>query len=109
LGKCRGRQCAVWTGMAASAVLILIGGNTGNNTLAIVMVATGAGFNMFASVTWWATCIELAPRHAASLSALMNTCGALGGWLAPVLTAYIAESFGWASALDFIAVLSLTG
>ena len=64
---------------------------------------------MFASVTWWATCIDLAPIHAASLSALMNTCGALGGWLAPVLTAYIAASFGWARALDFIALLSLVG
>jgi cyanate permease len=39
----------------------------------------------------------------------MNTCGALGGWLAPVLTAYIAEAFGWTRALDFIALLSILG
>jgi len=108
-GKRRGRQTSVWLGMACSALLIWLGGNAANNTLAIILVALGAGFNMFASVTWWATCIDLAPRHAASLSALMNTCGALGGWLAPVLTAYIAESLGWAAALDFIALLSLLG
>jgi ACS family glucarate transporter-like MFS transporter len=107
LGKRRGRQTAVWIGMACSTVLILVGANTSNNYVAISMVAAGAGFNMFASVTWWATCIDIAPSHAASLSALMNTCGALGGWLAPVLTAYLAESFGWSRALDFVAFLSL--
>jgi ACS family glucarate transporter-like MFS transporter len=106
-GKRRGRQTAVWFGMICSTILILVGANTSNNFLAITMIAAGAGFNMFASVTWWATCIDIAPNYAASLSALMNTCGALGGWLAPVLTAYIAESFGWARALDFIALLSL--
>jgi MFS transporter, ACS family, glucarate transporter len=109
LGKRRGRQSSVWLGMGCSALLMWLGGNTANNTVAIILVALGAGFNMFASVTWWAACIDLAPRHAASLSALMNTCGALGGWLAPVLTAYIAEAFGWGIALDFIALLSLVG
>jgi ACS family glucarate transporter-like MFS transporter len=106
-GKRRGRQTAVWVGMACSAMLVWIGCNTSNNTVAILLVACGAGFNMFANITWWATCIDLVPSYAASLSGLMNMCGALSGALAPILTAYISTRFGWPRALDFIAILSL--
>ena len=107
LGKRRGRQSAVWIGMTCSALLVWIGCNAANNTLAILLVAAGAGFNMFANVTWWATCIDLTPNYAASLSGLMNMFGGLSGALAPILTAYISAKFGWSRALDFIAVLSL--
>jgi ACS family glucarate transporter-like MFS transporter len=108
-GKRRGRQTAVWLGMACSATLVWIGCHTADNTLAILLVASAAGFNMFANVSWWATCIDLTPNYAGSLSGLMNMCGGFGGWLAPILTAYIATSFGWARALDLIAVLTVIG
>jgi MFS transporter, ACS family, glucarate transporter len=78
-----------------------------NNWAAIMLVAIGAGFNMAGNVTWWAACVDLAPRHSGSLSGLMNMCGGAGGWLAPILTGYIATAFGWARALDLIAVLSV--
>jgi ACS family glucarate transporter-like MFS transporter len=107
LGKRQGRQAAVWLGMACSALLVWVGCNTANNALSIILVAAGAGFNMFANITWWATCIDLTPSYAASLSGLMNMCGALSGGLAPILTAYISTKYGWPAALDFIALLSL--
>jgi ACS family glucarate transporter-like MFS transporter len=107
LGKRRGRQTAVWIGMACSAILVLVGCNSSNNVAAILLVAAGAGFNMFANVTWWAACIDLTPNYAASLSGLMNMFGGLAGGFAPVLTAYISSAFGWPAALDFIAFLSL--
>ena len=106
-GRRRGRQSAVWLGMACSAALVWIGCHTANNTLAILLVASSAGFNMFANVTWWATCIDLAPDYAASLSGLMNMFGGLGGWVAPILTAYIATLYGWTRALDVIGFLSV--
>jgi sugar phosphate permease len=37
----------------------------------------------------------------------MNTFGSLGGWLSPVLTAFIATRLGWSYALDFAAVVTL--
>jgi ACS family glucarate transporter-like MFS transporter len=106
-GKRRGRQIAVWLGMTFSAGLVWTGSHTANNALAILLVASAAGFNMFATISWWATCIDVTPNYAGSLSGLMNMCGGIGGWLAPILTAYIATSFGWERALDLIAILSL--
>jgi sugar phosphate permease len=107
-GRRRGRQTAVWIGMACSAILVWIGCHLSNNTAAILLVASAAGFNMFSNVTWWATCIDLTPNYAASLSGVMNMCGGLGGFVAPIATGYIATRFGWTWALNSIAILCLT-
>ena len=106
-GRRRGRQSTVWLGMGCSAILLWSGSHTLNNTAAILMLALAAGFNYFATPSWWAACIDLTPTYSGSLSGLMNTCG--GGWLAPSLTAYIASHFGWIQALDFAAVLTVIG
>ena len=105
-GRKRGRQAIVWTGMTCSAVLLALGAHTADNTLAILLLATAMGFNMFATPTWWAACIDLAPNYSGSLSAMMNTSGNLGGWLSPILTAYIATHFSWTAALDFAALIT---
>jgi ACS family glucarate transporter-like MFS transporter len=106
-GKRRGRQSAVWLGAACSAALLWAGGHTAHNLLAILLLAGAAGFNLFATTTWWATCNDLTQNFSGSLSGLMNMSGNLGGWLSPILTAYIATHFGWSRALDFAAGITL--
>jgi len=106
LGLRRGRQSIVWIGMTCSAILLSLGAHTRDNTLAILLLSGAMGCNMFATPTWWATCIDLVPNFSGSLSAMMNTAGNLGGWLSPILTAYIATHFGWTTALDFAAVVT---
>jgi ACS family glucarate transporter-like MFS transporter len=106
-GKRRGRQSAVWVGAACSATLLWAGGHTEDNTLAILLLAAAAGFNLFATATWWATCNDLTRNFSGSLSGLMNMCGNLGGWLSPIVTAYIATRLGWTQALDFGAIVTL--
>ena len=106
LGRKRGRQSIVWVGMTCSAILLSLGAHTRDNTLAILLLAGAMGFNMFATPTWWATCIDLTPNFSGSLSAMMNTSGNLGGWLSPILTAYLATHFGWTTALDFAALVT---
>jgi len=98
----------VWIGMTLSALLLWLGSRTVNNAGAILLLAGAAGFSNFAAPSWWAACIDLAPNHSGSLSALMNTCANSAGGIAPVLTAYIATKFGWTRALDFAALMSFT-
>lgn len=107
LGKRRGRQSTVWLGMTLSALLLTAGAHTQANSLAIILLACAAGFNLFATATWWATCIDLTRNFSGSLSAMMNMWGNLGGWISPILTAYIATHFGWTRALDFAAIITL--
>ena len=106
-GKRRGRHSAVWGGMGFSALLLWTGGNIKNTTVSILILALAAGFNMFATPTFWAACVDLTRVHTGSLCGLMNTFGNLGGWLSPILTAYIATKFGWSRALDFAALVTL--
>ncbi len=107
-GKRRGRQVAVWLGMSCSAAQLWTGGQAENRTVSILLLAGAAGFNMFAATTFWATCIDLTENYSGSLSGLMNMCGNLGGWLSPIVTAYIATRFGWAPALELAAAVTLT-
>lgn len=106
-GKKRGRQIAVWTGMFASALLLWLGSRASNNITAIVLLAGASGSNMFAAPTFWATSIDLTPRFAGSLSGLMNMFGNLGGWLSPIVTAYIAIRLGWSQALLVAAFVTI--
>jgi ACS family glucarate transporter-like MFS transporter len=106
-GKKRGRSIAVWTGMFASALLLWLGSRAPDSLTAIVLLAGASGSNMFAAPTFWATSIDLTPRFAGSLSGLMNMFGNLGGWLSPIVTAYIATRMGWADALLVAALVTI--
>jgi ACS family glucarate transporter-like MFS transporter len=106
-GRRRGRRFAAWTGLLLAATFLLLGGHVEGNAPAIVLLALGAGFLGFANSSWWAACIDLAPHHSGSLAGLMNMGGNLGGWISPILTAYIATHFDWTRALDFAAVTTV--
>ena len=106
-GKRQGRRLAIATGMIASAVLLWLGSNTRGDFAAILLLAAGAGFNLFAAVSFWAICIDLTTEFTASVSGLMNTFGNLGGWLSPIVTAYVAARFGWNRALLCASIVTL--
>jgi ACS family glucarate transporter-like MFS transporter len=106
-GKRQGRRLAITTGMLASATLLWLGSNTGGDFAAIFLLAAGAGFNLFAAVSFWAICIDLTTEFTASVSGLMNTFGNLGGWLSPIVTAYLAAHYGWNRALLCASVVTL--
>jgi MFS transporter, ACS family, glucarate transporter len=106
-GRRQGRRTAVWLGMFTSGILLWSGSHVSSRGAAILMLALGAGFNMFAASTFWAACIDLTEEFTGSLSGLMNTFGNLGGWLSPILTAYIAIHFGWTRAIDCAAAVTI--
>ena len=62
---------------------------------------------MFAAANFRAACIDLAPDFSASLSALMNTLGSLGGVASSVATAYIPVHYQWSRALDLAALITV--
>lgn len=107
LGKRWGRRLAVCIGMLCSAILMWIGAAASNSREAITLLALGAGLNMFAATTFWAACIDVTDQFTGSLSGLMNTFGNFGGWLSPIVSAYVATRFGWNRALDCAAVVTM--
>jgi ACS family glucarate transporter-like MFS transporter len=107
LDKPWGQRIAVWLGMFTSAALMWAGAHAPNKVTAILLLAAAAGCNMFASVTFWAACIDLGQQFSGSVAGLMNTCGNFGGWLSPIVTAYVAAKFGWTFALSLAAVVTV--
>jgi ACS family glucarate transporter-like MFS transporter len=106
-GKRFGRRATVWVGGLCSATLLLIGTHVHYDVIAIPLLAAAAGFNFFPTPTWYATCIDLMPNYAASLSALMNSVAHIAAYISPIVTAYILTRFGWNRALDVAALLTL--
>ena len=96
----KGRLAAVWVGMGVAALLLYAGNHLSVTVVALPMIALAAGFTMFGAANFWASCIDLAPGYSASLSALMNTMGSLGGVVSSTVTASIAVHQGWVPALD---------
>jgi len=96
----RARHIAVWIGMGLAALLLYSGNHLSVTAVALPMIALAAGFTMFGAANFWAACIDLAPGYSASLSALMNTVGSIGGVVSSTLTASIAVHAGWKPALD---------
>jgi len=103
----KGRIAAVWVGMGTSALLLYGGNHISVTVIALPMIALAAGFNMFAAANFWAACIDLAPSYSASLSALMNTMGSLGGVISSTVTAALAVHQGWGAALDVAVWITL--
>jgi ACS family glucarate transporter-like MFS transporter len=106
-GRRYGQRIAVWVGMFSSAILLWEGAHAANKVTAILLLAAAAGCNMFASVTFWAACIDLGQQYSGSVAGLMNTLGNLGGFFSPIVTAYIASEFGWTSALTLAALVTV--
>jgi sugar phosphate permease len=55
----------------------------------------------------WALTLDIGGEFAGSVSAVMNTCGNLGGAGAAAITAYLVQSYGWYMPFLVIATLSL--
>jgi ACS family glucarate transporter-like MFS transporter len=103
----KGRLAAVWVGMGIAALLLYTGNHLSLTVAALPMIALAAGFTMFATANFWAACIDLAPGYSASLSALMNTVGSLGGVISSTVTASIAVHQSWTRALDIAVLVTL--
>jgi len=95
--------------MLFSGVCILAGAQLGNPHAAILLLSLGAGFLYFTVGAFWASAIDLAPRHAGTLSGVMNTGANVGGTISPTLTPWLAEQFGWNASLGFAAAVAASG
>jgi ACS family glucarate transporter-like MFS transporter len=77
------------------AASIVFAGYADSAVLAVWILAACLAFESGASVVLWAVCAEVAPSKAsASVGGIMNTAGALGGILAPIITGLLLKWTG---------------
>lgn len=109
LGVNNGRSRVGCAGMLLSGFCIVAGTQIAEPYAAITMLSLGAGFLYFTVGAFWASTIDLAPRHSGTLSGIMNTGANVGGTISPTLTPWLAEQFGWNISLGFAAGVAATG
>ncbi len=104
-----GRAIVGGTGMIFAAFFIIIGANIEAAYPAIAFLSLGAGWLYFTVGPFWSSATDLSKPHAGTLSGIMNTGANLGGTISPVLTPWIANSFGWPVALGLAAAIAFIG
>ena len=105
IGRCGiGFSCPV-----LAAALIYSGAATADPYVSVVCLSLGEGALFLSVAAYWATTIDLARPYAGAVSGLMNMGGNLAGTLSPTLTPYIAQTFGWNSALYVAAAFAFFG
>ncbi len=108
-----GRTAVGFGGYLAASAILLAGTLSPSPMTAGTMIAVAGALSMFTLAPSWATAIELGGSNAATMGAVMNTAGQVGGILSPIVLAQIVERTGdWSmplhvlSALYFMAAVS---
>jgi MFS family permease len=103
------RKAPIIIGMLCAAVLVAIAAVTPDNTIAVGCISISLFFTNAAGASIWALAVVAAPaRGVASLGAMQNFGGFIGGALAPMVTGFIVEATGsFVPALLIAAVVSV--
>ncbi|HEY7116135.1 MAG TPA: hypothetical protein VH475_06100, partial [Tepidisphaeraceae bacterium] len=102
-------RSGVGTGAYLLAAIVMLSGTLAADAkTAGTLIAVAGALSMFTLAPSWATAIDLGGRHAAVLSATMNTAGQVGGIMSPIVLAYIVEKYGdWSMPLHVLSALYL--
>jgi MFS transporter, ACS family, glucarate transporter len=107
VGKASARRRVVMGGLISAAFLIPGGAIIPDAYLAVTCLSLAAGGVYLAISAYFATAMEIFPEYSATVSGTMNTGAGLGGIVAPILTPWVANHFGWVSALSLAGAFSL--
>jgi len=108
-GKRIGRCGIGIGGLLLTAGLIWAGAGAADPYVAILFLALGSAALFLTAAAYWASTLDLASTYAGTVSGFMNMGGNLGGAISPTLTPFLAQRFGWESALYVAAALALVG
>lgn len=104
-----GRRLWPLLAMTLTSILVIAGAQAVEAGLAVVLLTAGQTLMMSVEGAYWASIIEIMPRHAGAGGGILNTGGNLAGVVSPLVTPWLAEAFGWGVSFQVAAVLSLTG
>jgi sugar phosphate permease len=106
----KGRRIPVIIAMLGMAAFTVPAALVESNTIALACISVVIFLANAASACSWALATAAAPSNRiASLGALQNFGGFIGGALAPIVTAYIAQSFSFVPALLTGAAIAFAG
>jgi sugar phosphate permease len=101
------RQAVAFTGFAIAALGIVPASLTTSPMMSVLFSCIGVfGLELTVGVSW-AIPLDIGGDYAGSASAIMNTCGNIGGAISPALLAYLVQGYGWETPFLVAAVLCI--
>jgi len=94
-------------GCVASAICLLGGLFSANETIAILLLIACFFFNQSVEAPFWTTSMAIGGRHSGAVGGAMNTGGNLVGVFNAILVPWMALGIGWTFAIASAAVFSL--
>ncbi len=109
LGLRWGRRLVPMVGMTAGACLLGLGASTREPEWSATWFAMAMGAVGAVEGPHWATAVELGARRGGSAAAILNTGGNAGGLLAPIITPWVGQRYGWGVAVPLGSLVLLAG
>jgi ACS family glucarate transporter-like MFS transporter len=81
--------------LTTSAALLYIGTNVEDTVITVALMSLALGLASSSEAAFWTSAIDLGGKHVGAAGGILNTGGNIGGFLAPVVTPFIASHAGW--------------
>lgn len=104
-----GRRCIVMTGLLLGALFARLGVQMDDYLNVTVCLATSMGLLGMCEGVFWTTATDIGGEARGFAGAFLNTIGNIGGFIAPVLTPFMAQSMGWPNAISVACVIAGVG
>ena len=108
-GTNRGRRCIVMTGLIAGALFARLGVQLDDYLRVSICLAISMGMLGMCEGVFWTTATDIGGKARGFSGAFLNTIGNIGGFIAPVLTPFLAQSMGWPNAISVACVIAGAG
>ncbi len=104
-----GRRLVPMVGLSLGALLLLVGTAAPGTAAAVLSLSLATGFASWCEGPFWASAIDVAGKQVGAACGILNTGGNIGGFLAPILTPYIASRAGWSWGLYAGSIMAIAG
>jgi ACS family glucarate transporter-like MFS transporter len=104
-----GRRIVGMTGLALSAIFLVVGINVSSPAQALAGLSFAVGFLLCTEPAYWSTSMDLGGAYAGTAGGVMNMAGNLGGVVSTALVPVLVSYFGWPFAFISAAGVALVG
>lgn len=104
-----GRSGLAVVAFLLTGIFLVLGSTADNATLAVIILAGGAGALYLSQSSFWSVTADIAGPHTGVVSGFMNMGCQIGGAVTSSLTPWIAAQFGWTGAFVAGAIVVLLG
>lgn len=93
--------------MMGTAVFLVVGAQVQDTTLAVLVLAGGAGVLYLGQATYWAVAADYGGPHTGVISGLVNMGGQIAGAITASATPWFAVAYGWHWAFYIAAMVAV--